>query len=205
MRPSSNQASSAQKPRAKAGAARAPSSHQLEQILAKSVGQPWPQVWAALQAQFEGVPSVKLLRLADVAQRTSMQNGKVRVLVETGDSQALEDSPHAFYLEPRTKLLCANVPRQKKLQAIKDARAKQEKEASERRRVLSDTLVVIKDGPVWVAVELAPLESAGFDVFLRRHVTAADQQELALIYGRAKVYAGQKRELTYREARQLGL
>lgn len=183
------------------------SERQLLGFLNARVGLPWAEVPDAFKAHFklDAQEAASLFRKLDVATRTVLRDGKVRVQLDSMPNAALADVPHAFYVEPGTKLLRVNEPRALKLVAQAQERARQEAVAQAQRRELSDSLQAHKRGQSWVVVELKPFGGSAFDVLLGRNVSAADARDLQRVYGRSGVYAAQKRELTYREQHQLGL
>ena len=116
-----------------------------------------------------------------------------------------------YYVDPTSKLISEN-PFPKKRQEEQRVRQEQEKRAQHTRlRRLSDTLICLKTGDTWTAVELAPVDSdpkGYYDVMLKRRVYLAvwsDLQELQQLYAIKNMYGKEARVLSFREATQLKL
>ncbi len=186
---------------------RLPSAGQLRTFLQSRVGEPWASVSQALKDTYcqSGLTLEVLLRRADVATRTVVREGKTRVQDELRGLLSLEEAAEHFYVDPASKELRVNEPRLRKEEQDRQRRLQVEREAQARRRDLAPTLQAHKTGERWLVVELAPLEGTAFDAMLSRHVGTTDRAELQRLYGRAGVYARQKRELSYRERQQFQL
>lgn len=186
---------------------RLPSNGQLRTFLQSRVGEPWTQVSQALKDTYcqSGLPLEALLRHLEVATRTVTREGKVRVQHEVRGLLSLEEATEHFYVDPASKELRVNEARLRKEEQDRQRKLQTEREAQARRRDLSPTLQAHKSGERWFVVELAALEGAAFDAMLSRHVSPADRAEMQRLYGRAGVYARQKRELSYRERQQFEL
>lgn len=180
---------------------------QVQVFLRAQLGKPWMTVQDEFKRHFklDGSAAAGALRKLDVAVRTVLRDGKVRVQQDLMPAAALEDVAHEFFIEPTTKVLCLNEPRLRKMVVLAQERQRRELAAQENRRELTPDLQAHKRGHAWVVVELKALEGTSFDVMLGRNVTVADARDLACAYGKAGVFAAQKRELTYREQHQLGL
>ena len=180
---------------------RRPSDAVLNSFLSKQLGTPWVQGTQALKDRFASsqVTVEFLLKIVDVATRTVLRDGKVRVQHELDGLIGLEAAQQRFYVHPQSKILCLNEARVQKEQQARAQQQRIEQKAKALRKDLTEQLQAHKLVDKWIVVELVPLESSGFDVLLGRQVTPHDRSELMATYGHAGVYAHEKRELSYRE------
>jgi hypothetical protein len=185
----------------------------IRRLLRASFGQAWSAVFETLKTRF---PKAITGSFADEAQaltwglavKTSLKNGQVRVHT-AGKVISLEDSAAECYVHPDSGLLLENAflaaARRREHEREQARRA----ELAARMRELSPELQVHLIAGKWFAVELQTLETADraahFDVVLNRTVQLADREALHTLYGRRHVVGKRKRELQYRELRDLQL
>ena len=185
----------------------------IRRQLRANVGQKWAEVFETLKSQF---PKTVKGAFADeavaqtwsLAVKTSLKNGQVRVHA-SGKVISLEDSSFEYYVHAETGLLLENgflAAARRREQEREQAR---KAELAGRMRELSPELQVHKLGGKWFAVELQVLtqddRAAHFDVVLNRTIQFAGREELHALYGRRQVVGKRKRELQYRELRDLQL
>ncbi|KVD80392.1 hypothetical protein WS62_26970 [Burkholderia sp. ABCPW 14] len=196
-----------------------PRQRALRAFLSARVGAEWASVRAELAQRFPEQPDVA----ADlVATHTSSKHGRVRVHAAHGVVVALEDANCAFYVHPELGTLMRNAALASRVQHEKEREARRAEELHARMRPVSAHTQAHKIGPAWYLVELDYLpfprreaadtgarhaheHEAVFDAVLARVVDASDRFDLEHIYGRRGVYGARKRELSYRELRDLGL
>lgn len=148
------------------------------------------------------------------ADSTSLKQGHVRVHLERGGAVPLESSRFAFYVDPESGRLQVNAAFVSERERARQREARRQAELHERMR-LSGNVQAHKIGGAWYAVDLQPLpvptaQRRGgavpvIDAVLGRAVDASDRFELLRLYGKRGIYGARKRELSYREQRELGL
>ena len=184
----------------------------LLQFATEHVGKDWQSTFDEGLVTFnEDNKSVLLAKLGKVvAYHTSFKDGHVRVHTSNG-LRMLEDTMVPYYVDPTSKVVLEN-PHPKKREQDAKLRAQKEREARDAKmRRLSDTVLCLRQGDHWLAVEISPVESdpkGYYDVVLRRRVYLniwSDLQELKTVYGVKNMYGKEARQLTSREAAQLNL
>ena len=197
----------------------------LRAFLSAHVGTLWKSVLDEYQGKF---PAERGRERPDiwaglVATGTSLKQGRVRVHVPRVGVLPLEAANIEFFVHPELGTLLRNehyVPRELK---ERERIARRREELHARMREVSARAQAHKIGQIWHLVELGHhpfaarehgTQGAGggeeapqmvFDVVLGRMVDASDRFDLERIYGRRGVYGVRRRELSYRELRELGL
>lgn len=185
----------------------------VRRALHASYGQQWSEVFETLKQRF---PKLVTGTYADeavaltwgLAVKTSLKNGQLRVH-SGGKVISLEDSNCTCYVHPESGLLLENAfvaaARRREQEREQARRA----ELAARMREISPELQVHKIAGKWFAVELQEIvagdKSPHFDVVLNRTVQASDREALHTLYGRRHVVGKRKRELQYRELREMQL
>lgn len=191
----------------------------LERYLHRQIGRPWDKVYAEICAGIDRRNTVQQhihLHLADfVAMQVIEVDGQPHQPSRWGALEPLSDlwSPR-LYVDPATGLLRVNRARQRELrraEAVREAR----KAPPVHRRDLAQWHQLHRVQGIWYDVELAPIPDAArgpgaYDVIRQKHVVSPGHRGAgkhviggdARLYGRADVYARQKRQLSARELRQ---
>ncbi|KWZ38272.1 hypothetical protein WS72_25735 [Burkholderia savannae] len=195
-----------------------PRQRALRAFLSARVGLAWAPVRTELAQRF---PELSDVPASLVATHTSTKHGRVRVHAAHG-VVALEEAGCAFYVHPELGTLMRNAALASRLQHEKEREARRAEELHARMRPVSAHTQAHKIGSTWYLVELdylpfprreaadpaarhAPEHATVFDAVLGRVVDASDRFDLEHIYGRRGVYGARRRELSYRELRDLGL
>lgn len=197
----------------------------LKRYLEKQVGRPWNKVWSEVCENLKPSNTVQQHvrdHIPDfVAIKTSLKDGEVWVHGRYGDPTPLKTAYVKLYVDPKSGLIRRNkhFPGWKNL--YRDARAARVRANAERRRIVSETkqLHLLDDGGWWeVTLAEIPLivkemetrdgvhrvtqEKAVQDVVHRARLSVFSREDL---YGRPRVYAKAKRQLSKKEMRDLDL
>ncbi|XUW90471.1 hypothetical protein OH764_26220 [Burkholderia sp. M6-3] len=156
--------------------------------------------------------------MAHVATRTSSKQGRIRVHTPNAGIVPLEIAHYEFFVHPELGTLVRNPYYMSDEQKEKERELRRVEELRKRMRPISPISQAHRIGAVWYLVELrhfrfpaktiepeAKVHSReiSFDVVLGRAIDASDRFELERTYGRRGVYGFRKRELLYRELREL--
>jgi len=201
---------------------RAPTPAALRSFLASHVGQSWKSVCDAHRHSFREAEGTERSGswMTHVATKTSSKQGRIRVHTPDAGMVPLEVAHYEFFVHPELGTLVRNPYYLSQEQKEKERELRRVEELHKRMRHVSPFVQVHRIGAVWYLVELRhfrfpektvepeakghPRESL-FDVVLGRTIDASDRFELERTYGRRGVYGFRKRELLYRERRDLGL
>lgn len=185
----------------------------IRRALHASYGQKWTNVFETLKQRF---PKLVTGSYADeavaltwgLAVKTSLKNGQLRVHAG-GKVISLEDSNCTCYVHPESGLLLENAFLAAARRREQEREQARRAELAARMREISPELQVHKIAGKWFAVELQEIvagdKSSHFDVVLNRTVQASDRESLHTLYGRRHVVGKRKRELQYRELREMQL
>ncbi|KWK49235.1 hypothetical protein WT81_30265 [Burkholderia stagnalis] len=192
----------------------------LRTFLSAHVGAPWLAVrdeyraaWVATQPRVSPDIFGTL-----VATNTSMKQGRVRAHLPRAGVVPLEVANSEFYVHPELGTLLRNAHYVSSEQKRQNRAAHRKAELHGRMREMSAHAQAHKIGDIWYRVELGHLPFAPhergersvpgqtvFDAVLGRLVNPSDLFDLEHIYGRRGLYGVRRRELSYRELRELGL
>lgn len=180
----------------------------LKRYLAAQVGRPWNKVYAEISQHLKPSSTVQQHvrdHLEDfVAVKTRMKSGKVVIAPRYGGERPLDQDYCYFYVHPRTGLLRKNESRVSFQRAQRMARQRAAAELARRMRVIdASTQLHLFDG-AWWEVKLAKMRVGEpvVDVVRRARLSQLRPEQL---YGRAGVYARDKRQLSKLELKRLGL
>jgi len=195
----------------------------LRAFLSARVGQTWKSVRDEYEKKFSAKSGWERtgIGLALLATGTSLKQGHVRVHLPRVGVVPLEESKCEFYVHPELGTLLRNVHYVSREQKERQREARRAEELHSRMREVSAHEQAHRIGEIWYLVELnrhslfprergmrgarEEVPQTVFDAVLGRMVDASDRFELERIYGRRGVYGVRKRELSYRELRELGL
>ncbi len=175
----------------------------LRKYLNRQVGRPWNDVYSDIRACVHTRRAIDvhiLEHLYDYVQRRPRVEGD-RVFRAPDDgrfwrSDELFDDRRTFYVDPRDGVL-------KRPARRRPVRRRNQPAAP---RALGPGEIALFLHNHWFAVRLAPLDDGLCrDVVLRRAVDGRDQDELSARYGRCRVYAEAKRQLSKKDVRRWGL
>lgn len=175
----------------------------LRKYLNRQVGRPWNDVYSDIRACVHTRRAIDvhiLEHLYDYVQRRPRIEGE-RVFRPPEDgriwrSDELFDDRRTFYVDPRDGVLKRPTRRRPVRRRNKPAAP----------RALGPGEIALFLHNHWFAVRLAPLDDGLYrDVVLRRAVDGRDQDELSAKYGRRRVYAVAKRQLSKKDVRRWGL
>jgi hypothetical protein len=197
----------------------------LRRYLASQAGRPWNKVWSDICAHLKPSSTVQQHvrdHIEDfVALRAEVRDGETWVMSRNGTPRLLSDTNKRLYVDPRTGLLRKNAFLDRHAHA-KNAEAAAKNAAIARRRKDLGPLRqahMLNDG-AWWEVTLAPIpftyeqvksKFGGYKVknfkLVRDVVLAPGLSDLSPddLYGLFEVYAVAKRQLSGKEARDLGL
>jgi hypothetical protein len=180
----------------------------LKRYLAANVGRPWNKVYAEISEHLKPTSTVQQHvrdHLEDfVAVKTRMKSGQVFVSPRFGAERPLSEDYSYFYVHPRTGLLRKNEHRMSWNARERQRRAAAKAELDARMRVIdAKTQLHLFDG-AWWEVKLAKKkpEALCVDVVRRAKLSRVAPEKL---YGRADVYACDKRQLSKAEMKRLKL
>jgi hypothetical protein len=184
----------------------------LRRLIRSSVGKAWGDVFAAIKERFSSVTASyadeTLGQSWGIAIKTSLKNGQVRVHAGTR-VQTLEESSLEYYVHPESGVLMENAFIAAARRREREREESRKTELAARMREISPELQLHKVSGKWFAVELQALESSDrathFDAVLNRSIPFTERDELHKLYGRRNVIGRRKRELQYRELRELQL
>ncbi|MGD9980642.1 MAG: hypothetical protein AB7H66_05250 [Hyphomonadaceae bacterium] len=180
----------------------------LKRYLASNVGRPWNKVYSEISEHLKPTSTVQQHvrdHLDDfVATKTRMRAGQVMVTPRFGGERPLAEDWSPYYVHPRTGLLRKNERFKRWSERTREARRKAEAELAQRMRVIDANTQAHLFGDAWWEVKLAriPAGQLYIDVVHRAKLSrmAADK-----LYGRANVYARDKRQLSKAEIKRLKL
>jgi hypothetical protein len=180
----------------------------LKRYLASNTGRPWNKVFSEISEHLKPTSTVQQHvrdHLEDfVAIRTRMKNGAVMMTPRYGGERPLSEHWSLYYVHPRTGLLRKNEHFKRWNARQREARMKEEAERAKRMRVVDAKTQLHLFGEGWWEVKLAkiPPSQPYVDVVHRAGLSRLAVGEL---YGRAGVYARDKRPLSKAEMKRLGL
>jgi hypothetical protein len=185
----------------------------IRRVLHASYGQKWADVFETVKQRFpklvSGAYADEAAALAwGLAVKTSLKNGQLRVHAG-GKVTSLEDSACTSYVHPESGMLLENAFLATARRREQEREQARKAELAARMRELSPELQLHRIAGKWFAVELQAIEAGDkgshFDVVLNRTVQASDREALHTLYGRRHVVGKRKRELQYRELREMQL
>ena len=201
----------------------------LRRYLEGQVDRPWNKVWSEISANLSAASTVQQ-HVRDhifdfVAVRSFMQDGAVWLDERYGRAVALAETHYRLYVDPRSGLLRRNKHYKSwKRKGREDQLAAERDRATRMRELSHDIQLHLLDDGAWWEVKLAKMPTrreravnrrtgcvrehevidadAFVDVVLRPQLSRLAPDEL---YGRHGVYAVSKRQLSRRDAANLGL
>jgi hypothetical protein len=180
----------------------------LKRYLASNVGRPWRKVYSEISKHLKPTSTVQQHvrdHLDDfVATKTRTEKGLIWAGTRWGRPMPLSQTNHLYYVHPRTGLLRKNEQRVTWKQAERNFKKLEAAALAKRMRVIdAKTQLHLFDG-AWWEVKLAsiPLGALYVDVVRRAKLSSLRGAEL---YGRAGVYARDKRQLSKAEIKRFKL
>ena len=183
----------------------------LRRYLEAQVGRPWNKVWAEISEKLKPSSTVQQHvrdHIPDfVAMKTAWRDGKIWTSGRFGGPVPLKECWQRLYVDPRTGLLRKN-PNFRRYAAIRreDEKRRKVELAARMREADRWTQYHRLDDGAWWMVALAPSPPPHSpqprDAVLAAGLSALPPAEL---FGRAHVYAKDKRQLSAKEAKALGL
>lgn len=180
----------------------------LKRYLASNVGRPWDKVYSEISEHLKPSSTVQQHvrdHLDDfVATKTRMKAGVVMVAPKFGGERPLSEDWSLYYVHPRTGLLRRNDRFKGWSARERESKLKAAAALAQRMRVIDDKTQLHLFDDVWWEVKLAkiPVGALYTDVVHRAKLSRMAGEKL---YGRAGVYARDKRPLSKAEKKKLGL
>jgi hypothetical protein len=180
----------------------------LKRYLASNVGRPWNKIYSEISEHLKPTSTVQQHvrdHLDDfVATKTRMRAGVVMVTPRFGGERPLAEDWSLYYVHPRTGLLRKNERFKRWSERTREARRKAEAERALRMRVIDDKTQAHLFGEDWFEVKLAQIPAGQLykDVV---HSAKLSRMAGEKLYGRAGVYARDKRQLSKAEIKRLKL
>jgi hypothetical protein len=180
----------------------------LKRYLASNIGRPWNKVYSEISEHLKPSSTVQQHvrdHIEDfVAIKTRMKAGQVMVTPRFGGEKPLADHHSLYYVHPRTGILRKNEHYARWGATWRAARLKAEADLAQRMRIIDEkTQAHLFDG-AWWEVKLAKIPASALytDVVHRAKLSRMAAEKL---YGRAGVYARDKRQLSKAEIKRLKL
>lgn len=191
----------------------------LRRYLESQVGRPWNKVYSEISAHLKPTSTVQQHvrdHIEDfVAFRTRMREGQVYVNHRWGQEKLLAQSWQRLYVHPRTGLLRRNEKRPARGRMARDLRKSSAAERAARLREIDAKTQAHLFGDDWWEVKLAEVEwvrckdeSGRMQTYPKLYVDVVHRAGLSTLpgeklYGRAGVYAAEKRQLSKAEIKRL--